>query len=276
MAQTFLIDENGEIDLARQMVAGRQSAAVDRSRPEIVQAGHIVWVARQSELSIYFRPSVTNKRARQRILDWLTAVAPQRIHIAYWARNAWHHEICGSTPKAKNRIDQIFAAFSLSDDVSAGRRIKQPRDVAKIKPFMEAIDIWNHHATQFEADLHFRALTRVASGAANLFRVDGSESYVPLELRNQLSPAFAKWFRMNRGAPISVFPDAAFSRSVAQAFSSAAASSAPVADEVDTFARWPGQYSRLRYHRLILPFQRNQERWIVSMSIFDDEIDLHA
>lgn len=277
MAQTFLIDADGEIELApkQQLVAGGQTAPILRLRSEIVQIGHIVWVARQRDLSIYFRPAVTNKRARQRILSWLTAAAPQRIHIAYWAQQAWRHEICGSTCSAKDRIDQIFIESSAGDDLSARRRIKRPRDVEKIGPFKDAISFWNDHAHQFEPDLHFRALSKIASGAANLFHVDGPGCYVPVELRNQLSPAFAKWFRMNRGAPISAFPDGGFSRSVTEAFSSSQASSAPLADEVDTFARWPGQYSRLRYHRLVLPFQRKHERWIVSMSIFDDDIDLH-
>lgn len=275
MAKTFLIDENGEIDIApaHQMLVGGTVAS--RARIKTVETGQIVWLGGKSGLSIYFRPAVTNILARQRILSWLVSVAPQRVHIAYWARNAWHHEICGSASVARDRIYQIFSASCSDDGVRVGRRIKTQREVKGIKVFNDAVEFWKEHNDRFVPELHFHALREISAEQANLFQVGRFDSFVPLEMRAGLSPGFAKWFSSNHGAPISAFPDGVFARSLAQAFSSADICGVPSADEIDAFARWPGQSCRFRYHRLILPLWNGDNRWIVSMSIFDNELDLH-
>lgn len=277
MSKTFLIDESGRIDLTSRHLSALDSrgALANHQLPEVAETGRIVWLGGERYHSIYFRPSLAHKLARQRILSWLVSSSPQRFHIAYWARKAWHHEICGSATLARDRIGQIFDEYGQGDEVGIGRRIKQQREVEQIKSFHAAIDFWKSHAEQFEQDLHFRELTKITSGAANLFHADGAGSYVPVKLRSGLSPAFAKWFCFNSGAPISAFPDTRFARSVEQAFTIVDEKLTPTADEIDAFQRWPGQYRRLRYHRLILPFRRGHDRWIVSISTFDNTLDLH-
>ena len=175
---------------------------------------------------------------------------------------------------AVRRIEQIVFQECGGNDAPMIRRLKSHS--SEIKTHCELVAFWSERRDTFRLDADFPVLQDITGGRTLLLRFDANSGYIASGAGLGMPPGLRRW--MNKADQLlSDFPDSHYVNQLRAVYDEAIQSSRPIADEVDGLIKFPNVLrQRYSYHRIIIPIEIGNAKYILSSTIKDDSIDLFS
>ncbi|MEZ5852555.1 MAG: hypothetical protein R3D68_18130 [Hyphomicrobiaceae bacterium] len=277
--QQIRIDPQGlfEFDSRPRAQSLARERQAPRSDADIRCRGMISWHASRRAICVKFRPALMTSPALERITGWLQSEAGPRIHLHYWAEKDWNDELHGNPRAAARRIEALARFYGAGSFSTPRRRIKAPREAARIGRHASLLAFWRERAGRFEGDGDLRLVQDLTAGRATLFHHANDGGFHMISVGNGLLSGLRNWSSARPGVSLDAYPDAGYRAQVHAVYSQVMRSGNPVFDEVDGFFAVPREpCMRRAYHRIVVPLHAGRQRFLIAATILDDDIDLRA
>lgn len=241
----------------------------------VANLGFVAANAYDGSCQVRLRPSFVAPEAARSLNHWLNSGRIDRIVLS-WLDKDWHHELLRSRETAAARVREL---------VEAARRT-QPNDFlaheVKIAQLPEntALGILMRYWDRLsEPEGHASLMNLLNKALGNRYvlvqKDPQSLRLVFREFGSGLFNHYEAWRANGLGQPMEELPDHSYGRWIADAYDSAMTNREPQIADVDAIVKWPhvGR-TRMRYRRVIVPYDTDGDSWILGGSIIDNRIDL--
>jgi hypothetical protein len=227
---------------------------------------------------LQLRPSFASRYALSASAAWLRELAPSRVLLSSFKQD-WSHELIPGFDGALRRIDDLV-------DTHRKERFSRllRRTVPLDSPHLNADigQLLHHWGTMTRSEQMTAAQFQLTARLGNrhlLVEADrdtGGMRFV--RIGDGLYKAEESWRAQAAGKPVQDQPDPVYGQWLAETYRRVIDTFMPVAEDVDATVEWPtlGR-SRLRYKRLIIPFETDTGRiFLLAGALPDTSIDLQS
>lgn len=275
----LFIDDQGRLwDCASlKLHLGLKDLSVEFDEHVTQNLGFIALEARPASFRIRLKPAIASPVALAALFHKLADDRPARVIVSCLGA---HHadELCGSWRDATDRISRLV--FKTHQNASRAFLIQRlPTEHHLDAPLRALLNRWRDTERRFSraafdevlrtqlAGRHVIVESRVGHAGVTLLSIgDGFFSY------NE------HWRRQIVGRSMEIHPDYYYGKWAANLYREAVKEEGPRLDNVDVMVKRVGETPRrVRYRRLILPFQVSPDvKWLLGASIVDPSINLRA
>jgi len=279
--QLLLIDDQGDlwVDTASTL---RASFAPDVpndtcSNYVVKNLGFVAVDVFGRSCQVRVRPAMVSEASLQTLYAWLETNGFERVALGYFDSD-WHLELHAGVGKLKNRLNLLVDGVRVqrpSHFVAEARSL----DGLHAYPCLSAlIANWSSLRAEPRRSQLIAAVKTLTGGRFTLLKVErDSDRLVIDDTGSGYLTYGSDWPKRARGAPFAKQPDRDYGSWLEETFAPALISDSPLVHDVDAIVSTPafGRY-RLRYKRLILPFERDGQRYLLASSAIESGIDLRA
>jgi len=223
------------------------------------------------------RPAITTQATFETVIGWLSSNAYKRTALS-WYDGDWNLELHASLDLMSHRLLQLINTRQLSRPTDF---IAERADLGTITNYpvlRSLVENWDMLTENIDAAGLQRILQQLTQGRYTLLRYEDASDQLLIEDTGSGYTTYGKnWPKVGRGSPFENQPDPDYGHWLRRTFNEAIASQDPLVHNVDAIVSTPmfGRY-RLRYKRLILPFQTKGQTWLLASSAMEDRIDLRC
>jgi hypothetical protein len=249
------------------------------ARYAVVNLGFVHFQFRPSGLIINLRPELVLARTITNAIYFLSDLPSQRT-VLTCLETSWEHRVCRGRAEAVKRLNGILQRREAKTRTPnfLSRAIDTERMSAR-NPFAQLVRFWSNHQTSFDQERIDKILRGPLQGRYLVVAPAPERGALIMQhWGDRLGSYDPTWARRARGVPLHEQPDYRYGSAAATAYKAALHSRHPVCEQVDAVvSKTRGANLRLRYMRLILPFEESDGRMrLLSTSLLDPTIDLRS
>ena len=247
------------------------------ARYVVVNLGFVHFQFHPSGLIINLRPELVLARTIASAICFLSDLPSRRTVLACLETN-WEHRVCRGRAEAVAMLNGVLQRCEAKTRTPSflSRAIDTER-MSGQNPFAQIVRFWSNHQTSLDQERIDKVLRGPLQGRYLVVAPAPERATLIMQhWGDRLGSYDPTWARRARGIPLHEQPDYRYGSAAATAYKAALHSRRPVCEQVDAIvSKTRGANLRLRYMRLILPFEESDGGTrLLSTSLLDPTIDL--